>query len=565
MRRFIVLLSLLASTLWAAPSQAQQRNQLGPLCTADTTPADQQIDACNKIVALKVFTGEKLATIYFWRAVGWNKKGNYTQVIADASESIRLAPNIPSYNLRGSAYYDKGEYDIAIADFNDALRMGSTSGIIYHNRGNAWRGKGEYAKAIADYDMSIKDDPKSAFSYQNRGASKLALGDIDGALADINEAIRVDPALAQPRTHRGVIWRAKGDFDRAIADVTEAIRLAKAKIPVNIMTPPGSVLISAYAERGLAYEAKGDYANAKLDYAATLQGVASDAGSKANQATAKVRLSLLSDSETPRTTPISTSAPTKTAAPSPAPPAAGAATGRRVALVIGNGAYTHIKALANPSNDARSIAKSLRGIGLVVTEGIDLDRTGMQNMIREFLRDAARSQVAIVYYAGHGVQIDGRNWLIPVDAQLKPGGSITDMMMDMDTIMAGLDDQLRTNILILDACRNNPMAPQVASAGAGRGIEGGGLAAPSSLGSGSTLGAGTLIAFATAPGKVALDGEGANSPFSAALSRHIGTPGLEVQQMLTRVRAEVVATTKSQQVPWSNSSLLGEVYLAEKP
>ena len=143
---------------------AQPRNQLGPLCTTDTTPADQQIDACNKIIALKVFSGEKLATIYFWRAVGWNKKGNYTQVIADASEAIRLQPSVALYNLRGSAYYDKGEYDIAIADFNDALRMGPPSGIVFHNRGNAWRGKGDYAKAIADYDASIKADPKSAFS-----------------------------------------------------------------------------------------------------------------------------------------------------------------------------------------------------------------------------------------------------------------------------------------------------------------------------------------------------------------------------------------------------------------
>jgi uncharacterized caspase-like protein len=138
-------------------------------------------------------------------------------------------------------------------------------------------------------------------------------------------------------------------------------------------------------------------------------------------------------------------------------------------------------------------------------------------------------------------------------------------MMDMDTIMAGLDDQVRTNILILDACRNNPMAPKVASTGTDRAIEAGsGLAAPTTLGAGATLGAGTLIAFATAPGQVALDGEGANSPFSAALSRHIGTAGIEVQQMLTRVRAEVVAATKSKQVPWSNSSLLGEVYLVEK-
>src|SRR5262249_25910087 len=416
MRRFILMLSLLAATLWPAASPAQQRNQLGPLCTTDTTPADQQIDACNKIIALKVFSGEKLATIYFWRAVGWNKKGNYAQVIADASEAIRLAPNVPSYNLRGSAYFDKGEYDIAISDFNDALRMGATGdvGIIYHNRGNAYRSKGDYPKAIADYDMSIKLGPKSAFSYQNRGASKQALGDIDGALADINEAIRADPTLPQPLTHRAVIWRAKRDLDRAIADVTEAIRLAKAKAPANIMTPPGSVLISAYTERGFAYEAKGDFASAKQDYTATLQGIASDAGSKANQATAKVRLSLLSEAETPRVAPTSTSAATQTGAPSPAAPPAGAATRRRVALVIGNGAYTHVKALPNPSNDARAVAKSLRGIGFVVTEGIDLDRVGMQNMIREFLRDAARSQIAIVYYAGHGVQIDGRNYLVPV-------------------------------------------------------------------------------------------------------------------------------------------------------
>ena len=85
MRRAILILSLLAAALWSAPSLAQSRAQLGPLCTTDTTPADQQIDACNKIIALKVFAGEKLATIYFWRAVGWNKKGNYNQVIADAS------------------------------------------------------------------------------------------------------------------------------------------------------------------------------------------------------------------------------------------------------------------------------------------------------------------------------------------------------------------------------------------------------------------------------------------------------------------------------------------------
>lgn len=572
MRRLLVALSLLAAILWSAPALAQARNQLGPLCTTDTTPADQMINACNKIIALKVFRGEQLATIYFWRAVGWNKKGDYSKVITDATEAIRLQPSQAAYNLRGSAYYDKGDYEIAISDFDDALKLGPPSGTIFHNRGNAWRGKHDYAKAIADYDMAIKADPKSAFSFQNRGLSKQALGELDGALADINQAIRLDPSLPQPLINRTAIWRAKGDLDRAIADGSEAIRLAKDKPPVNIMTPPNSVLISGYTHRALAYEAKGDYARARDDYQATLAIVASDAGSKANQATAKVRLSLVTDASapiprdppSPTTQPATAPAPQQTGA-APAPSPAPAVRGARMALVIGNGAYAHVKALPNPANDARAVAKSLRDIGFTVSEGVDLDRAAMQKMTRDFLREAARAQVAVVYYAGHGVQVDGRNYLIPVDVALKPGANMTDAMIDMDTIMAGLDDQVRTNILIFDACRNNPMAQQVASAGTNRGIEGAsGLAAPTSLGSGATLGAGTLIAFATAPGQVALDGEGANSPFSAALSRHIGTPGLEVQQMLTRVRAEVVSSTKNKQVPWSNSSLLGEVYLAEK-
>jgi hypothetical protein len=408
----------------------------------------------------------------------------------------------------------------------------------------------------------------------------MALGDLDGALADINEAIRFDPALPSPLTKRAVIWRAKGDFDRAIADTTEAIRLARAKAPVNVMTPPGSVTIGAYVERGLAHEAKGDYASAKQDYAATLEGKASDAGSKSNQATAKVRLSLLSDATAPAprntTVTAASNATASTTSSTPSSPTAGNAANpptapvsaiRRVALVIGNGAYAHVTPLPNPVNDARSIARSLRGIGFAVSEGIDLDRAAMQTTIREFLREAATAQVAVVYYAGHGVQVEGRNYLVPVDVALQAGGRMTDAMVEMDTIMAGLDDQVRTNILIMDACRNNPMATSATTqvASANRGIQAGtGLAAPASLGAGSTLGAGTLIAYATAPGQVALDGEGVNSPFSAALSRHIGTPGLEVQQMLTRVRAEVVAATKSRQVPWSNSSLLGEVYLAEK-
>ena len=555
MHRLISTFAFLAGIflLGLSPALAQSNAQLGPLCTSEGTPADQQISACNKIIVLKVFSGEKLATVYFWRAVGWNKKGDYNNVIADTTQALKLQPNsVELLNMRGPAYYDKGEYDIAIADFTDALRIGPPSGTIYHNRGNAFRGKNDYPKALADFTQAIEVGPKSAYSYQNRGGVKQALGDLDGAMTDLNEAIRMSPELASVHTNRAVIWRAKGDIDRAIADCTDAIALAKGNGPVNPMTPPGSVLISAYIQRGLAYEAKGEFDKAKDDFKSTLDGTAVDNVSKANQATAKVRLALLTD------------------APASAPVKKADSGGRRVALVIGNGAYANFPALPNPPNDARTLAKNLRDLGYEVTEGIDLKRDDMQKMTREFMRNAAQAKTLVLYYAGHGVQVSGRNYLVPVDVNPQDGANIVNSMTDMDKILAGLDDQVRTNILIFDACRNDPFAQQTASA-TGRSIEvktdaktRSGLAQPTAPTAGTTLGAGTLIAFATAPGQVALDGEGANSPFSAALSRHIGTPGLEVQQMLTRVRAEVVAGTRSKQVPWSNSSLLGEVYLAAK-
>src|SRR5665647_1095190 len=167
MRRSILMLALIVAALWLAPASAQSTAQLGPLCTSEGTPADRQIDACNKILALKVFSGEKLATIYFWRAVGWNKKGDYAKVIADTTEALRLKPDQALYNMRGSAYYDKGEDDIAIADFNDALKLGPPSGIIFHNRGNAWRSKKDYPRAVADYDEAIRLNPGEAYTYQN--------------------------------------------------------------------------------------------------------------------------------------------------------------------------------------------------------------------------------------------------------------------------------------------------------------------------------------------------------------------------------------------------------------
>jgi hypothetical protein len=230
----------------------------------------------------------------------------------------------------------------------------------------------------------------------------------------------------------------------------------------------------------------------------------------------------------------------------------------RVALVIGNSKYVNVNVLANAANDARVTARALRDIGFAVTDGYDLPRDGMERQIREFLRKSETARVRLFYYAGHGLQVDGRNYLVPVNTKLESANDLSFETIALDTILESLDSTSRTNIIILDACRNNPFAQTFASRyGAGRSVT-----VQPGLAGYANLGAGMLIAFSTAPGAVALDGAGANSPFTEALARHLRTPGLEVRQMLTRVRADVANGTSGKQIPWDNSALLGDVYLA---
>jgi hypothetical protein len=229
----------------------------------------------------------------------------------------------------------------------------------------------------------------------------------------------------------------------------------------------------------------------------------------------------------------------------------------KVALVIGNSKYVNVDPLPNPANDARVVAKALRDVGFDVTDGFDLARDGMEQQIREFLRKAENAPVRLFYYAGHGLQVDDRNYLVPVNTKLERASDLSFEAIALDSILENLDATSRTNIIILDACRNNPFAKAFASRnGAGRAFAVQRGLAP------SNPGGGTLIAFSTKPGSVALDGNGANSPFTEALARHLRTPGLEVRQMFTRVRADVIAATHGEQYPWDNSGLLSDVYLA---
>jgi hypothetical protein len=231
---------------------------------------------------------------------------------------------------------------------------------------------------------------------------------------------------------------------------------------------------------------------------------------------------------------------------------------RRVAFVVGNGAYKNAQPLPNPPIDAKAMAGILRNVvGFEVVEGTNLTRDKMTERLLEFGKKAQGADVALFFYAGHGIAVDGTNYLLPVDADIKSEmdfklGSAINIDVTLDQTMS----DAKVKLVFLDACRDNPFAARLRSLKTTRSVNvQPGLAEMKS-------GEGTLIAFATGPGQTALDGqEGTNSPFTRALVANIAKPGVEIQEAMTKVRAQVNEETDKGQLPWGHTNLIGSVYL----
>ncbi len=223
---------------------------------------------------------------------------------------------------------------------------------------------------------------------------------------------------------------------------------------------------------------------------------------------------------------------------------------RRVALIIGNGAYTRAPALKNPPHDAALVAATLKKLGFEVTAATDKSQREMKQLIREFGRQLrGGGAVGLFYFAGHGVQAKGHNYLIPVEADIQSDADLEVDAVDLDYVLNVMDDaQNDLNIVILDACRNNPFARGVRSAGNGLAP----VEAPT----------GTLIAYATAPGRTASDGPDQNGLYTAELLKQIRVPGLSLLEMFMKVRVEVMRRTSGKQVPWEASSLVRPFYFS---
>lgn len=231
-------------------------------------------------------------------------------------------------------------------------------------------------------------------------------------------------------------------------------------------------------------------------------------------------------------------------------PATTSSMGKRLALVIGNQAY-NVRPLLNPRNDADDMSRALKNAGFEVIDVRDASLAQMRNAVRQFGDRLLTRDVGLVYYSGHGIEVRGRNYFIPVNADIKRSDEIADQSLDVNLILEKMETAKKgVNILIVDACRDDPFGRSFRSSS--RGLAN--MDAPQ----------GTIIAFATSPGKVAADGEGRNSPYTKNLIKTMQIPNLPIEQVFKQVRRAVQQETKNQQTPWENTSLSGDFYFSVK-
>ncbi len=513
--RAIVSISVLAFAL-AGSVGAQTLDEDWTRCE-DAKNLDLAVDACTAIIDSGQETTSNLAWAYNDRGQAYHDKQQYNRAIQDYNRAIRLNPKFTeAFHDRGVAYIGKNEYPRAIQDLDEAIRLNPKFAEAFYIRSIAYYDKKEYDRAIQDCNRVIRLDPKFAEAYDERGIAYFVLQQYQSAIADFDRAIQLKPDLAEAYNDRGANHYRLQEYQSAIADFNQAIQLKPD-------------LAEAYNGRRFAY--------------ANLEHTTSDSVAAAAKVNSRPP-ALAAIAPEPKPVEV-----TKLAVPA-------VTSQRRVALVIGNSNYVNVRSLRNPANDARLMARTLHDLGFTLVGGaaqIDLDKVPFDRDIQKFGAQAQGADVALFYYAGHGIQVKGLNYLVPVAANPTSEADAY-FMVDAQAVLAQMDaGGSRLKVMILDACRNNPFG--------GRGFRSanGGLAP-------MEVPEGTLILYATAPGHVAQDGTGADSPFTQVLAETIIEPGKDIRDVFNDVGLAVAKSSGQSQVPWeANSPIEGKFYLAGGP
>jgi tetratricopeptide (TPR) repeat protein len=490
------------------------------------------------------------APAYFWRGNLKQRTGKLQEALPDFDQALKLDPkHAHALSSRGYLYYQLKDNTRALADANAASAIDSeiagpyaTRGMVYSEMGDqpgaleelnksikldpkyipAYGGLGivynkqqDYEKAIAAYTKVVTALPRNFGARNGRGFAYQNIGDNDRALADFNEVIKLNPRFTRTYINRGRVYIDKGDFDAAIKDFDEALQQAPNNIP-------------AMLQRARAYEAKRDLARAKSDYEAIL----------AMASTHPVALAGIERLDA------------KISGKSADGRAAGA--GGRVALVIGNSKYATFDTLTNPQRDAKLVAETLQRAGFSNVQLVtDAGKEDLANALKSFASEAANADWAVIYFAGHGIELDGSNYLVPVDAKYENDADIPGESVALDQVLNAVNGAARMRLVILDACRENPFVTDQKkgeASNAGRGLA---RIEPER---------GTLVAFATKHGHLASDGGGENSPFAASLAKRIDTPGIEINRLFRLVHDDVYTSTGKKQEPFTYGQLSAEEF-----
>lgn len=447
------------------------------------------------------------------------KKGDYQRTLSALDDIIRRHPNSAlAYGNRGAVYFQLKKYDEAVKDYTQAIGLGQNDTVTVLNRASAYSKNGEFDKALDDCNAIIRVNPRNAVAYRVCGVAYQGKGDVERAFTNLNESARMDPRAGKTLVARGMAYEQIGQSDKAKADFAQAGRIDPASVT------PREMAEARERAMGLATASKSDPLKDVPTAAVVASNLAAD----------------------PALTAIAQAAP-------------GGET--RVALVIGNGAYTSVPKLPNPNSDANAVADSLRAAGFkTVHLDNDLSAAGMREKLNAFSAEAAQADWAVVYYAGHGIEVNGINYLVPVDAKLKTDRSVQFEAVPLESVLTSVESARKLRLVILDACRDNPflrdMAKTVASRSVGRGLA---RIEPEA--------SATLVAYAAKAGQVALDGTSGqgNSPFATALIRNMHKPGVEIRKFFGLVRDDVMATTGNAQEPFVYGSLGGDDYFLRAP
>jgi tetratricopeptide (TPR) repeat protein len=457
------------------------------------------------------------------RAIAYGNKGDDESALADLDQCMKLRPTFGApHNNRGIIFMRRGDFDRSFEEFSAAIRLNAPQNRFtnLYNRGRVQTLRKQYDSALADFAAARQLNPEAPQVSVYRCITHTEMGKFDDALADCNAVLARYPKAIYTLTSRANLYLAKGDLDAALADYNQVIRI-------------NPNYVRAYAGRGQVFEKRRDPNAARSDYRAASAALArvEDIDTTLARRFARERLEAMQ------------AGPNKPSAGKSATPAGP----RKVALIIGNGAYRNVQPLPNPPRGARLIASTFRDLGFAtVTLAPDLSRDKFFAALHEFGLEAEKSDWAVVYYAGHGMEIGGVNYLIPTDARLAADHEAETQAVALEQVIASVAGARKLRLVLLDACRDNPfektMQRTIALKLVSKGL------------SNIEPEAGFMVVYAAKHGETALDGDSENSPFAKALARDIKAPQVEIRKLFDIVRDDVLNATKRAQQPFTYGS-----------